>query len=67
MIMKNKYIFLLFLSVFGVFVFSPLEAVANVAGYQGYYNFFNIEAYQSGSMDAISRGLWYASQSGSYA
>ena len=37
-----------------------------VAGYQGYYNFFNIEAYQSGSMDAISRGLWYASQSGSY-
>ena len=25
MIMKNKYIFLLFLSVFGVFVFSPLE------------------------------------------
>ena len=26
MIMKNKYIFLLFLSVFGVFVFSPLEA-----------------------------------------
>ncbi len=37
-----------------------------VAGYVGYYNFFNIEAYQSGSMDAISRGLWYASQSGSY-
>ena len=28
MIIKNKYIFLLFLSVFGVFVFSPLEAVA---------------------------------------
>ncbi len=37
-----------------------------VPGYVGYYNFFNIEAYQSGSMDAISRGLWYASQSGSY-
>ena len=37
-----------------------------VAGYVGYYNFFNIEAYQSGSMDAVSRGLWYASQSGSY-
>lgn len=37
-----------------------------VAGYTGYYNFFNIEAYQSGSMDAVSRGLWYASQSGSY-
>lgn len=37
-----------------------------VPGYKGYYNFFNIEAYQSGSMDAVSRGLWYASQSGSY-
>lgn len=37
-----------------------------VSGYQGYYNFFNIEAYQSGSMNAVSRGLWYASQSGSY-
>ncbi len=37
-----------------------------VPGYRGYYNFFNIEAYQSGSMDAVSRGLWYASQYGSY-
>lgn len=37
-----------------------------VSGYQGYYNFFNIEAYQSGSMGAVERGLWYASQSGSY-
>lgn len=37
-----------------------------VSGYEGYYNFFNIEAYQSGSMSAIERGLWYASQSGSY-
>ena len=37
-----------------------------VAGYVGYYNYFNIEAYQSGTMDAVSRGLWYASQSGSY-
>ena len=37
-----------------------------VSGYQGYYNFFNIEAYSSGSMDAVTRGLWYASQSGSY-
>ena len=36
------------------------------SGYQGYYNFFNIEAYQSGSMTAVQRGLWYASQSGSY-
>lgn len=37
-----------------------------VNGYQGYYNFFNIEAYQSGSMGAVERGLWWASQSGSY-
>lgn len=37
-----------------------------VAGYEGYYNFFNIEAYKSGNMEAIERGLWYASQSGSY-
>ena len=38
----------------------------NVSGYKGYYNFFNIGAYQSGSMSAVTRGLWYASQSGSY-
>lgn len=37
-----------------------------VSGYQGYYNFFNIEAYQSGSMSAVERGLWWASQSGTY-
>ena len=37
-----------------------------VSGYQGYYNYFNIEAYQSGSMSAVQRGLWWASQSGSY-
>lgn len=36
------------------------------SGYEGYYNFFNIGAYQSGSMSAITRGLWYASQTGSY-
>lgn len=36
------------------------------SGYEGYYNFFNVEAYQSGTMGAIERGLWYASQSGSY-
>lgn len=36
------------------------------SGYEGYYNFFNIEAYQSGSLTAVQRGLWYASQSGSY-
>ena len=37
-----------------------------VSGYAGYYNFFNIEAYRSGDMEATTRGLWYASQSGSY-
>lgn len=37
-----------------------------VPGYEGYYNFFNIEAYKSGSMEAVERGLWYASQAGSY-
>lgn len=36
------------------------------SGYEGYYNFFNIGAYQAGSMSAVTRGLWYASQSGSY-
>lgn len=34
--------------------------------YVGYYNFYNIGAYATGSMDAVTRGLWYASQSGSY-
>lgn len=37
-----------------------------VAGYEGYYNFFNIGAYKSGTMSAVTRGVWYASQSGSY-
>lgn len=36
------------------------------SGYAGYYNFFNIEAYQSGTMTAVQRGLWWASQSGNY-
>jgi beta-N-acetylglucosaminidase/uncharacterized protein YraI len=36
------------------------------SGYEGYYNFFNIEAYQSGNMTAVQRGLWWASQSGNY-
>ena len=36
------------------------------AGYEGYYNFFNVGAFASGSMSAITRGLWYASQSGNY-
>lgn len=35
-------------------------------GYEGIYNFFNVGAYQTDSMSAITRGLWYASQSGSY-
>lgn len=38
----------------------------NYAGYTGYYNYFNVGAYQSGNMSAVERGLWYASQSGSY-
>ena len=36
------------------------------AGYAGYYNFFNIDAFQAENMTAVQRGLWYASQSGSY-
>lgn len=38
----------------------------NTAGYKGFYNFFNVGAYQAGNMSAVTRGLWYASQSGSY-
>ena len=30
------------------------------------HNFFNIGAYQTDSMSAITRGLWYASQAGNY-
>ena len=37
-----------------------------VSGYEGYYNHFNIGAYATGTMDAVTRGLWYASQSGAY-
>ncbi|MCD8082126.1 MAG: SH3 domain-containing protein [Clostridiales bacterium] len=36
------------------------------SGYSGYYNYFNIGAYASDGMTAVERGLWYASQSGSY-
>lgn len=36
------------------------------SGYEGYYNFFNVGAYASGSMSAVTRGLWYASQTGNY-
>ncbi|MDO4789189.1 MAG: cadherin-like beta sandwich domain-containing protein, partial [Johnsonella sp.] len=38
----------------------------NTEPYQGIYNFYNIEAYQSGNMSPTQRGLWWASQSGSY-
>ncbi len=44
---------------------SPLIS-GTYSGYSGIYNFFNVEAYQSGSMSAVARGLWWASQSGSY-
>lgn len=44
---------------------SPLIS-GKYSKYPGYYNFFNVGAYQDGSMSAIERGLWYASQSGSY-
>jgi len=36
------------------------------AGYEGIYNFFNVGAYQTDTMSAVTRGLWYAAQSGSY-
>ena len=42
------------------------QGTGKTAGYEGYYNFFNVGAFASGSMSAITRGLWYASQSGSY-
>ena len=35
-----------------------------VKGYEGYYNFFNIGAYKTSTMEAVERGLWYASGSG---
>lgn len=36
------------------------------ASYPGYYNYFNVGAYASGSMSAVERGLWYASQNDIY-
>ena len=36
------------------------------SSYPGIYNFFNVQAFADGSMDATTRGLWWASQSGSY-
>lgn len=38
----------------------------NYSGYRGYYNHFNVGAYAYNGMSAVERGLWYASQSGSY-
>ena len=38
----------------------------SISGTTGYYNFFNVGAYATGGMSAVERGLWYASQSGSY-
>lgn len=38
----------------------------NNSTYPGIYNYYNIEAYQDGSMSAVTRGLWWASRSGSY-
>ena len=38
----------------------------NTPPYTGHYNYFNIQAYHAGGMTATQRGLWWASQSGSY-
>ena len=38
----------------------------SISGATGYYNFFNVGAYATGGMTAVERGIWYASQSGSY-
>ncbi|SDZ88299.1 SH3 domain-containing protein [Oribacterium sp. KHPX15] len=38
----------------------------SISGATGYYNYFNVGAYATGGMTAVERGLWYASQSGSY-
>lgn len=38
----------------------------NYAGYTSVYNYFNVGSYASDGMGAVERGLWYASQSGSY-
>ena len=38
----------------------------SISGATGYYNFFNVGAYATGGMTAVERGLWYASQNGSY-
>ncbi len=38
----------------------------SISGASGYYNYFNVGAYAANGMTAVERGLWYASQSGSY-
>lgn len=38
----------------------------SISGKSGFYNFYNFEAYASNGMTPVQRGLWYASQSGSY-
>lgn len=38
----------------------------SVNGSSGYYNYFNVGAYAANNMSAVERGIWYASQSGSY-
>lgn len=38
----------------------------SISGASGFYNYYNFEAYASNGMTAVQRGLWYASQSGSY-
>ncbi|SFG57515.1 SH3 domain-containing protein [Oribacterium sp. WCC10] len=38
----------------------------SISGASGYYNFFNVGAYATGGMTAVERGIWYASQNGSY-
>lgn len=34
----------------------------NTSPYVGYFNYFNVGAYNDGVRDAVTRGLWYASQ-----
>lgn len=38
----------------------------NHSAYPGYYNYFNVGAYAANGMGAVERGLWYASQTGTY-
>lgn len=38
----------------------------SISGASGYYNYFNVGAYAQNGMSAIERGIWYASQNGSY-